>query len=260
MKTNSSQVKKDGLPINSEEEKVQKNSMRLYVYLVSISSFQGKDKPRFFTQRDFTVGKIHTILGMHDRTIRKYWRILEDSGMIKYEGKTIYAENQDEWNKAFMERKKISTDIYTINKGQKYRIIPKETIEKLQRELLVNEQELKVYLLLANMQEHFCYMKQEPVFTLTDLRELLKLSKKTENTKSLLLALFWLEKIGLVDYEILNEKNNLGESSYCIKLKVVNYYTNGGDIEKLLNSPETEKLTAELKQNILNVRLLDFEN
>ena len=103
-------------------------------------------------------------------------------------------------------------------------------------------------------------MKQEPVFTLTDLRELLKLSKKAENTKSLLLALFWLEKIGLVDYEILNEKNNLGESSYCIKLKIVNYYTNGGDVEKLLSLPESEKLTEEIKQNILNVRLLDFEN
>lgn len=234
--------------------------MRLYVYLVSISKFQGKEKPRFFTQKDFTVGKIHTVLGMHDRTIRKYWRILEESGMIKYEGTKIYAEDQKEWNKAFAARKKISTGVYTINKGQKYRIIPRETLDKIQKDLLVTEEELKVYLLLANMQEHFCYMKTEPLFTVADLRELLKLSKKKENNKNILMALFWLSKIGLIEYEMQDDVNNLGEPVYCICLKRVNYYTNGGEAGKALQSSEDQKMTEELKQTILSVELVDFEN
>lgn len=49
MKNNLTQVKSDGLPVVSEDQQVQKNSMRLYIYLISISKFQGKNKPRTFT-------------------------------------------------------------------------------------------------------------------------------------------------------------------------------------------------------------------
>ena len=52
MKNNENQLKKgngDNLPIVSDNEEVQRNSMRLYIYLVSISKFAGRNSPRFFT-------------------------------------------------------------------------------------------------------------------------------------------------------------------------------------------------------------------
>jgi transcription initiation factor IIE alpha subunit len=120
--------------------------MRLYIYLISISHFNGKDKPRVFSHRDFTINKIKEMLHMHPTTIKKYWALLEENGLIKYEGPRHYEEN---WGKEFMARKKDGTTYYTIKKGTPYRIMPKETLDKIQYEYLVSELELKLYLLLA---------------------------------------------------------------------------------------------------------------
>lgn len=75
MKNNQAQLKKTGenLPIISDNKEVQRNSMRLYVYLVSISKFNGKNKPRVFSHKDFSVNKIKELLHMHPNTIKKYW-------------------------------------------------------------------------------------------------------------------------------------------------------------------------------------------
>ena len=43
-------------------------------------------------------------------------------------------------------------------------------------------------------------------------------------------------------------------------LCIVNYYTNGGEAGKVLQSSENQKITEELKQAILSVELVDFEN
>lgn len=51
MINNENQLKKgngDNLPVVSDDQQVQKNSMRLYIYLLSISRFQGRNKPRVF--------------------------------------------------------------------------------------------------------------------------------------------------------------------------------------------------------------------
>ena len=74
------------------------------------------------------------------------------------------------------------------------------------------------------------------------------------------MALFWLSKIGLIEYEMQDDVNNLGESVYCICLKKVNYYTNGGEVGKALQSSENQKMTEKLKQTILNMELVDFES
>ncbi len=71
---------------------------------------------------------------MHDTTIKKYWKLLEDNGLIKYEGSKIQAENQNEWDKAFMERRKNKTGYYSIPKTPhryNYRIVPRETLNKI---------------------------------------------------------------------------------------------------------------------------------
>lgn len=263
MKNNEKQVKDkqgENLPIVSENEQVQRNSMRLYVYLVSISRFQGRNMPRFFTQKDFSVNKISNTINMHEATIKKYWKLLEDNGLIKYEGQKIFAEDQKDWDKEFMKRKKNQNGCYSIPKKQQYRIIPRETIEKMQKDFLIKEEELKLYLLLANMQEHFCYMNEpEREFTVQDLRDLLKVKKDKKVNKNIIQALQWLQSLQLIDYKIRKEVNNLGEKTTYFELISVNYYTNGGNAYAILSSNDT-KMHPKLKEEILNEQLIEFES
>lgn len=102
--------------------------MRLYVYLISISRFNGINKPRVFSHKDFTVNKIKEMLHMHPNTIKKYWQLLELNGLIKYEGPARYEET---WNKQFMARKKDGATYYSIPKSTPYRIMPRETLNKI---------------------------------------------------------------------------------------------------------------------------------
>lgn len=259
MKNNNTQVKSGGLPVVSQDEQVQRNSMKLYIYLVSISTFQGKNKPRIFTQRDFNVNKIHKATGLHDTTIKKYWRLLEENGLVKYEGPSSRGLSQKDWEKAFMARKNNKASYYSLPKsphGYQYRIIPKETLDQFQKDFLLSEQEIKLFLLLANMQEQFCYMSApERIFTIADLRILLGLSKDISNNKSIANSLFWLEKLNLIQYDIEQEINNLGKKVGTFHLKSVNYYTDGGDAFKCINNEE-EKIPAELKEKILTENLI----
>lgn len=262
MKNNENQVKSDGLPVVSENEQVQKNSMRLYIYLVSISQFQGRNQPRVFTQRDFTINGIHTLLGLHEKTIKKYWRLLEENSLIKYEGPRDMQLELVDWDKAFMHRKKNKAGFYTIPKSPKgyiYRIMPRETIDKIQKEFLINETELKLYLLLANMQEHFCYMKPpERIFTITDLRHLLKLTKQNQTNKTIAMGLIWLKKLKLIEYSIERKKNNLGTECAIFHLEAVNYYTNGGEIMDYIDQ-DYSVLSEGVKNSILTENLVKID-
>lgn len=74
------------------------------------------------------------------------------------------------------------------------------------------------------------------VFTIADLRGLLKLSKDRSNNKSIISGLIWLQKLNLIDYTISVETTNLGTKISVFELKSVNYYTNGGEAIKYLNT------------------------
>lgn len=131
MKNNAKQIyghEGENLPIISDKQEVQKNSMRLYVYLVSISKFEGKNKARTFTSKDFTVNKIYKILHMGPKTIKKYWELLELNGLIKYEGP---AHSTVPWDDMLKVRKKDGGTYYSIPKKNPYRIMPRETLEKI---------------------------------------------------------------------------------------------------------------------------------
>ena len=264
MENNFNQVKNkdsNNLPIVSDKQEVQRNSMRLYVYLVSISQFQGKDKPRFLSQKDFSLNRIIEFLGMHTETTKKYWRLLEDHGLIKYEGPAQHFDAKGDplpWEKSFLERKKDGATYYTIPKKNPYRIMPRETLNKIQSVYAVTEQELKLYLLLAEMQERFCYLKSnERTFSIADLRGLLKLSKNAKNTRTVINGLIWLKMLGLINYEILEETNNLGQKCNVFNLISVNYYTNGGEAARYMNS-DGEKVSEKTKVGLVNNQVIDF--
>lgn len=257
MKNNKKQLKPTGenLPVVSDEIEVQKNSMKLYVYLVSISQFKGTNQPRVFSHRDFSVNKIRTLLHMHPDTIKKYWKLLEERSLIKYEGP---ARQGEDWDKAFKERKKDGATYYTVLKATPYRIMPRETLNKIQYDYLVNEQELKLYLMLAEMQERFCYLDScQRVFTIKDLRGLLKLTKNDSNNKAIINGLIWLKKLDLIDYDVEIEETNLNTKLSVFHLKAVNYYTNGGEAVKYLNT-EGNKISETLKNDLLNTTVIEI--
>lgn len=259
MKNNSQQIKgKSGekLPIVSDKKEIQRNSMRLYVYLVSISSFGGIDKPRILDQKDISPTKISSLLKMKPGTIKKYWSILESNGLIKYEGKT---DPEFTWSKMFQIRKKDKTAYYTIPKKTPYRIMPKETLLKIQNEYCVSEEELKMYLRLAEMQEQYCYMGTPcPKFTLADLRDLLQLKSEKKTNDILCRRLSWLKTLKLIDYEVIPEKNNLGKNVFVARLIIVNYYTDGGEVGKMLTSSEEKFVSNEMKERILNNTVIEI--
>lgn len=268
LKNNEAQIKQnkgESLPVVSDNEQVQKNCMKLYIFLVSISKFMGRNKPREFSQRDFSVNHIREVTGLHDDTIKRYWKLLEDNKLVTYEGisfinSELYNNGTfEDWKKYFMARKKYKAGFYKLPKNQTYKIIPRETIDKIQNDFLVEESELKLYLLLANMQEHFCYLKPpERLFTIPDLRILLKISKSKANNKKIFESLCWLKELDLIDYEISYETNNLGTKNTIFELKQVNFYTNGGKAYQILSN-EGEKMSAQIKQSILDEQLITFE-
>lgn len=107
-------------------------------------------------------------------------------------------------------------------------------------------------MLLAEMQERFCYLTTpERIFTIADLRGLLKLKKHRDNDKAIINGLIWLQKLNLIDYTITETTTNLGTKRTIFNLVTVNYYTNGGEAIKYLNSTE-EKLSEEIKNSLLN--------
>lgn len=200
---------------------------------------------------------------MHPNTIKKYWRLLEENKLIKYEGPVSDAARLKEniWLQEFKERKKNKSSYYSIPKPPQndYRIIPEETIDKMQNHLLISELELKMYLLLGNMQEHFCYKNSfDTKFSIADLRDMLKLSKNESNNKSIALGLIWLSKIGLVEYKPVAVKNNFGQTYYVFELISVNYYSNNKEIEAYIDNNQSY-LSEEMKEAIVNENLLNID-
>ena len=110
---NTKEKRKNSLPVNSDDEKVKRNSMRLYLYLLSISAMNWEEKRRQFRQSDFTINKIHEKLKMHSDTVINNWKLLEDCGWIKYEGPK---NSSLPWKEEFKARKKNKLGYYSLRK------------------------------------------------------------------------------------------------------------------------------------------------
>ena len=116
--------------------------------------------------------------------------------------------------------------------------MPRETLNKIRTDFLVDETELKLYLFLANLQEQYLNMGyNEAEFTLKEARELMRLKKETKTYKRLYLALLWLMKINLIKARIETKMipNYSQEISYFV-IEKVNYYTDGGELARVLTT------------------------
>ena len=232
--------------------------MRLYTYLVCLSRFAGKNQPRIFSQSDFNLNQIRAALKMDYRTIKKYWRILEETKLVKYNGKK---DDTSDWEEDFMNRKKYSLGYYELSKeNSKYRIIPRETLDKIRTQFLVDEYELKLYLFLANLQEQALFMGYtECPFTIKEAKDLMGLKNANRTNKKIYLNLIWLMKLNLIKFRVEKKKNkNFNEEITYFVIEKVNYYTDGGEIASILNETH-EVIPEDVKNAMLNeVPMVDF--
>lgn len=97
-----------------------------------------------------------------------------------------------------------------------------------------------------------------PKFTLADLRDLLQLKSEKKTNDILCRRLSWLKTLKLIDYEVIPEKNNLGKNVFVARLIIVNYYTNGGEVGKMLTSSEEKFVSNEMKEKILNNTVIEI--
>lgn len=254
-------VEKGSLPIVSKEEKVRDNCMKLYTYLVTLSipDFSNRASRergrRQFQQKDFTLNKIHTILGMDAKTIKKYWQQLELDGLVKYVGGAKVDRNLT-WEKNFMARKKYPEGYYHIDRPEKFRKIPKDTVTKILQEYLVSELELKIYLMLGNVQEYY-YNKggvQNIQITYKDLIVLLGMKNEKQNRVAIKKALVWLKEIGLIVFE--QDKRKAGNFNFeveCINLIQVNFYIDPANTS--IDNSDYELISLQDKEEIIKMSL-----
>ena len=152
-----------------------------------------------------------------------------------------------------MMRKKFPEGYYHIDKPEKFRKIPKETVTKILNEYLVSELELKIYLLLGNIQEYY-YNKDEVQsiqITYKDLIVLLGMKNEKINRISIRKALVWLKEIGLIIFDYGKKKaGNFNFEIECINLLQVNFYINTP-----LDDSNYELLSQEDKEEIIKMNL-----
>lgn len=200
------------------------------------------------------------MLHMDYKTIKKYWKVLEESGLVKYHGPA--AEYGQSWDEAFMKRKKYTMGYYELSKERtQYRIIPRETVDKIISKYQVTELELKLYLFLANLQEKaISFGYSECPFTLKEARELMGYTKQNTTNKKLYLGILWLGKLNLIKYRVETKKNNnFNEQISYFVIEKVNYYTDGGEAGSLLEDKDGV-IPQSIKDNLLNeAPIVNFE-
>ena len=259
MITNES-VEKGSLPIVSKEKKVRDNCMRLYTYLVTLSIPDFSNSPsrkkgrRQFQQKDFTLNKIHNVLGIDPKTIKKYWHQLELDGLIKYVGGAPVNEELS-WEKNFMNRKKYPEGFYHIDRPEKFRKIPKETVNKILKDYLVSEMELKLYLMLGNVQEYYYSRNISNIqITYKDLITLLGMKNEKANRVDIRKALVWLKEINLIKFEYTKRKaGNFNFEIECINLIQVNFYIDPSSVN--IDNSNYEIMSQYDKDEIIKMSL-----
>lgn len=229
-----------GRAIFSKQEDIKEKSLKLYMYLVNHANLRNEpnefgDNVRIFQQRDIVLTHIKKILNMDERTLKKYWEQLEESGLIKFTPRDWREKLIDAagapvpFNDRWKIRNKHKETYYEIpvKKGLLYRKIPKQTIHTLNEEYCVSELVLKVYMTLVNFQED-CMVNgyKYKRFTYQDLRDMLGYVSDAKTNKKLEGALNELIGFGLIDLKQGEAINDYGLKIPVFVLNQVNFYVN----------------------------------
>lgn len=227
-----------GRAIFGKQEDIKEKSLKLYMYLVNHANLRNEpnefgDNVRIFQQRDIVLTHIKKILNMDERTLKKYWEQLEESGLIEFTprdwGEKLIdgAGEPISFNERWKIRNKHKETYYEIpvKKGMLFRKIPKQTIQQLNEEYCVSELVLKVYMTLVNFQEdcvvnNYNYKR----FTYQDLRDMLGYVSDAKTNKKLEGALNELIGFGLIDLKQGEAINDYGLKIPVFVLNQVNFY------------------------------------
>lgn len=222
-----------GEPIFCENEQIKERSLKIYTYLVCLSHLKDTHSGvRIFQQRDVNLSAIKRLFKMDERTIKKYWELLEADGLIHFNGRY-----HEDYEKSFVERWKVRNkhkeSYYEIPCPTPYRKIPRETLIELNEGKQVDELTLKVYMILLNYQE-ICILtsKTKKAFTYMDLRDILGYTTHNDINKKLENILNNLESWGLISIKTDKILNKYGvsipvfileEARFYIDYKIKNY-------------------------------------
>lgn len=221
-----------GRAVFSDEENIREKSLKLYTYLVCHANLRNQpnafgDNVRIFQQRDIVLSQIHKILGMEERTIKKYWEELESGGLIRFRPRDWREDPTLSFNERWKIRKKHKETYYEIPiyGGQIFRKIPKLTLIKLNEEYQVEELFLKTYITLVNYQED-CIMNNLPYkkFTYQDLREILGYTSHSVTNRKFEDILNHMKALKLIEIEKGDFVNSFGTKIPVFILNQVNFY------------------------------------
>lgn len=229
-------------PMVTETEIIRKNSMKLYSYLLCISGLANYPAhTRIFQHKNLSLTEIKRATGITDKTAKVYLYMLEEMGLVKYQGK-IQQPYLDERNfeshntykqalqKAAFEtwtrrRKEEKNEYYRIPRPEPYTPIPEITLDKLNQVFEASEQEVKLYLICCRYRDICCELQREyKTLTFEDLRDLLHLKRSTQVNSTLRKNLLFLKGIGLIDFTEGVYTNQKGALIPCFTLKEVYYY------------------------------------
>ena len=230
-------------PMPKREEDINKNSMKLYSYLVCIAGLANyPEHTRMFRQKNLMLAEIKRTIGLDPETIKLYLYYLEQNGLIKYQGeskfnlelalqeystaperrKTIVANAKEIWK---IRNSKEKNGVYHIPRPDIYTPIPEETLEKLNKVFDATELEIKLYLLCcAYRDDCAAFNKPYKFLTLEDIRDILGRALHNETDSNIKHGLAFLRGLGLIEFTLKKGLNRKGLPQDIFKLEEVNYY------------------------------------
>lgn len=258
---------KASAPMPKNEEKVIKNSMKLYSYLVCLSGLATyPENTRMFRQKNLILTKIKEMIGLDPETTKLYLFYLEQNNLIEYRGDyhfdlTIMPQEYNstkEYRAAacsnakavWKERnKKEKEGVYYISRPNPYTPVPEITLQRLNEDFSATELELKLYLICCAYRDNCVKMNQKyKLMRLQDFRDVLGKTLTNRNDNEIKKALIFLRGIGLIDFVEKKGVNSKGAMVVAFKITDVNYYITCNFNQQL--TEEDEFIDAETLERI----------
>lgn len=255
-------------PMPKAEEDINKNSMKLFAYLMTIAGLADyPEHTRMFRQKNLVLTHIYAATGITDKTVKLYLYYLEKHHMIEYKGEHHFSfmkykeedfEKFSDYRKTvekyaaqvWKERKTEKESIYLIPRPIPYTPVPEITLTQLNEDYQISELELDIYLFLCKYRDECVNNHQSyKAMTYEDFRDILGKKSDADTNHAIRDALAFLEKINLITYTIGYIPNSKGAKIPSFKITDVGYYIGTPIIE----FTEDETLTTQEKENLKKI-------
>lgn len=261
-------------PMPKAEEDINKNSMKLFAYLMTIAGLADyPENTRIFRQKNLILTHIYAATGITDKTVKLYIYYLENNGLIEYRGVNKFNfhkyleqdfEKFGDYRKAIEKysaeiwklRRKEKDAIYFIPRPMPYTPVPEITLAQLNEDFSISEMELDIYLFLCKYRDE-CVKnhKDYKAMTYENFRDILGLKQDQTTNQSIRNALSFLEKLKLITFSLGFTTNSKGAKIASFKITDVGYYIG----EPVIEFEPEDTLNDEEKEDLkkLNERIID---